>query len=186
MVRGFFKSGLIGAALVGGLVLGLYLALSRDRDAGEAVFLFICAGIMGLGFGGPIGVERSLGPRWKLAVKPGPSTHAEALRLRLAVSALYAFALAALPTILVLSSLGRSEVTRLVAGLVPFDVTPLHARAMVAGTMLLAAFALIAGLSLRGEAPARGLGRAEQRLLPAAGFVSGLLGFVWLIAVAGG
>ncbi|MCO5166426.1 MAG: hypothetical protein M9894_08680 [Planctomycetes bacterium] len=186
MVRGFFRGGLIGAALLGGLVLGLYLTLSRDRDAGEAVFIFICAGVMGLGFGGPIGVVRALGPRWRFGRKPAAAPQGEALRLRLVVSALYAFTLSALPTIVLLLSFGRGGVTHLVDGLVPFDVTPLHARAMVAGTIFLAAFAVIAGLSVRRAAPAPGLGRAEQRLLPAAGFASGLLGVVWMLVVAAG
>lgn len=77
----------------------------------------------------------------------------------------------------------RHEVTSWVSAVVPLAVTPVHARAVVAGTLFLTGLAVIAGLTLRVGATAGGLGRGEQRLVAGAGFLTGLLALPFLGAV---
>lgn len=199
MVKGFLVGGLMGSLPLTTLLLALYALLARRAQLGDALLLGIAATLLGAGLGGVIGAVRAavgrerwvLRPRARLASDgPGdqaPEPHAAPTdpRLRLAVAALYALASSTLGSLLVLGVGGRRDVTLLVGGLVPFDVTPVHARAMIAGTIFVGAFTVIAAASLRTGRSAPGLGRAEQRLVAAAGFVAGLLALPSLVVIFG-
>ncbi len=189
MVRGFLKGGLIGAATITCLLLGLYAASASSPALAEVITVAISAALAGGGLGGVVGAVRASGRRTRWVFRPrevlqepsrGP-THA----LHLTVAALHALALSSLATLLVFAAAGRGDVTRWVGAVVPFDVTPVHARVMVAGSLFLAAFALVAASMTRREASPVGLGPAEQRVVAGAGFLAGLLALPSLVTIFG-
>lgn len=193
MLRGFFKGGLIGSIVVATLVLGLFAVGGGRAELDVVVVLAVASAFFGTGVGGVIGAVRAtagrrrwvLRPRRRLAGEAPGETIAPDPRLRLTVSAIYALAASTLGSMVVLGVLGRRDVTLWVGALVPFDVTPVHARAMVAGTLFVATFAAIAGLTLRVGTNPGGLGPAEQRLVAGAGFMAGLLALPSLAVILG-
>lgn len=182
---GFLKGGAIGATFGGVSLLLLALALgSRILPAELAILTCLVGGSMGAGIGGVIGAVRRANRPPLLVVRrrrrgfvPAPAVID--LRPRLAISALYALTAASAGTLLAVSLFGRSEVTRLVGSLVPYEVSSLQARLMLSGTLFLCAYTLIAGLSLRAGQP----GAREQRAIAAAGFLTGIFGLPSLAVV---
>lgn len=195
MVKGFLKGGLIGAAAVTCLLLGLYAMLERSPQPGVAITLALAAALVGGGLGGVVGAVRAVGRSKRWVLRPRARLAAEVLQepprgpaapaLHLTVSAIYALALSSLVSLLVFAVGGRGDVTRWVGAMVPFDVTPVHARVMFAGTLFLAAFALVAAPMTRREASAAGLGPGEQRVVAGAGFLAGLLALPSLAVIFG-
>lgn len=178
---GFLKGGAIGG-VIGGLVLLSLVFLLTDSGRHSArdqwPFTFLLGASLGVGLGGVIGAVRKTNRQRPIVVRRVRRTAPDP-RPRLLISALYASTLASVGTLLATGVFGRSEVTRLVGAWVPYEVTSLQARLMLSGTLLLGAYTLIAGTSMRAGPP----GRREQSLIAGAGFLTGVLGLPSLAVV---
>lgn len=192
MVRGFLHGGFLGACVAGtAAVVLLTIAMTvngRTPDADDLLFLVLAFGLMGGGVGAAIGAARTSAPALRMVLARKRVLRERApqgpdLRLRLSVAALYAVALASLGSVVVIGSVGRYDVTSLVNAALPYDVGPLQARLMLAGTIFVCAFAALGALSL--QVTRAGLGGAERRLLAAAGFLWGILALPALGVIVG-